>query len=179
MSDLEERMLELLDKQELHELQVRYCHGVDLQDRQLLLSVYHEDAIDAHPGFGKGSPEEFANWVIREDNSTRRIHSQHTVVNELYTIEGDKAWGECYTMGRNAWTGEGQAFGRYLDRYERRDGEWRIHRRLCVVEWAPPGGGFDSQVYGFRGKDDPSYILRAKGDPVDAMPDNYARINLS
>ena len=25
--------------------------------------------------------------------------------------------------------------GRYLDRYERRDGEWRIAARVCVHEW--------------------------------------------
>ncbi len=35
--------------------------------------------------------------------------------------------------------------GRYVDRLERRDGEWRIAERVVVLEWygAMPGGGID------------------------------------
>ena len=57
--------------------------------------------------------------------------------------------------------------GRYLDRFERRDGVWKIARRLLVDEWSrlddlpappvPPGR------VGLRSKDDPVYTFRNEG----------------
>lgn len=42
---------------------------------------------------------------------------------------------------------------RYLDRFERRGGLWRIAQRTCVWEW-PLGPGFR---LGRPGREDPSY----------------------
>ena len=38
----------LLDKQEIHEVLMRYCRGIDRCDAELLHSVYHPDATDDH-----------------------------------------------------------------------------------------------------------------------------------
>jgi hypothetical protein len=40
-----------------------YSRGIDRLDRELLMSVYHEDAIDDH-GVFVGNREEFADWAI-------------------------------------------------------------------------------------------------------------------
>ena len=52
--------------------------------------------------------------------------------------------------------------GRYLDRFERREGAWRIHHRAVVIDWsrvATIEAGFDAQGYleGARKPLDPSY----------------------
>ncbi len=38
----------MLDKQEIHEVMMRYCRAIDRMDEELLRSVYHPDAIDNH-----------------------------------------------------------------------------------------------------------------------------------
>ena len=47
---------ELLDKQALHEIAMRYTRAIDRPDRELLLSLYHDDAIDHHGTMFKGGP---------------------------------------------------------------------------------------------------------------------------
>ena len=53
--------------------------------------------------------------------------------------------------------------GRYLDRFERRDGQWRIAHRLVVVDLAtllPESNFMPSRPdLGHRGPDDPSFAL--------------------
>jgi hypothetical protein len=55
--------------------------------------------------------------------------------------------------------------GRYLDRLERRDGQWKIALRRCRVEWTLQGdgsvlspGNFAGFVKGSWDTDDPSYL---------------------
>ena len=53
---------------------------------------------------------------------------------------------------------------RYVDRFERRDGEWRIAKRQIVIDWQrddPVVGGSGARSpetqYGRRDRDDPVY----------------------
>jgi hypothetical protein len=58
------------------------------------------------------------------------------------------------------------AAGRYLDRFERREGEWKISHRHAVYDWstvAPSTDMWDranmpGYAFGQRGHGDPSYI---------------------
>ena len=38
---------ELKDRQEIYDCIMRYCRGIDRLDRDMLLSAYHPDAVDA------------------------------------------------------------------------------------------------------------------------------------
>ena len=57
--------------------------------------------------------------------------------------------------------------GRYIDRYERRNGEWKISHRTFVLDWTTSSrskdlmglGMFEEMVKGERGKQDPVYAL--------------------
>ena len=49
----------LLDKQEIHEVLMRYCRGIDRCDAELLHSVYHPDATDDHGLFKAAPPISF------------------------------------------------------------------------------------------------------------------------
>jgi hypothetical protein len=48
-------------------------------------------------------------------------------------------------------------FGRYLDRFERRGGEWRIAFRQVLVDIARPGLDPGEFAAGRRDRRDPSY----------------------
>jgi hypothetical protein len=58
----ETAMQELLDKQAIYEVVLRYCRAVDRMDMDLLLSCYHEDGIDHHTGFS-GVAADYVAWV--------------------------------------------------------------------------------------------------------------------
>jgi hypothetical protein len=64
--------------------------------------------------------------------------------------------------------------GRYVDRLERRNGEWRIAVRRCTIEWSLSGdaallkaGAFEGFIKGTWDKRDVSYArpLRVDGEP--------------
>lgn len=133
---VEQMVRELWDKQKIRETVTRYCRGVDRMDRELFLSAYHPDAIDDH-GFFVGGPEDFWRWVSHYHGNAQVAH-QHVITNHTCEIEGDTAHAETYYLfaGMDAkdmtLTLGG---GRYIDRLEKRGGEWRIAARKCVSEW--------------------------------------------
>lgn len=43
---METRLRLLEDRQAIHEVILRYCRGVDRSDPDLILSAFHDDAID-------------------------------------------------------------------------------------------------------------------------------------
>jgi hypothetical protein len=126
----------MLDREEIVDCLHRYARGVDRLDRELILSAYHPDAIDSHGAFS-GTPVEFVEWILPRQ-MTRKV-SQHYITNHTIDIEGDVAHVETYfTATLVPKDGERVVFrgGRYIDRLERRNGEWRIAVRNVVGEWA-------------------------------------------
>jgi hypothetical protein len=138
IDDLQRSVLELQDRQAISDCLMRYSRGIDRLDRELLLSAYHEDAIDDHGDF-VGSRDEFADHVLQL-HAKRHLCTQHCLFNHTCDLQGDVAHTETYYMfaGVNR---EGDmlqiAGGRYLDRLERRDGRWAIAQRICLREWSP------------------------------------------
>lgn len=138
LEELERAVTELQDRQAIHDCLMTYSRAIDRHDRELLLSVYHEDAIDDH-GVFVGSPEEFADWAL-DMHSRLHLSHQHCVLNYTCDLQGDVAHTETYYMfvGMNR---QGQPLsvsgGRYIDRLEKRNGRWAIAARVCVRDWAP------------------------------------------
>lgn len=134
--DIEAMVREIYDKQKIREVVTNYCRGVDRMDRDLLMSVYHPDAIDDH-GFFVGGREDFWDWVNRYHNNAQSSH-QHIITNHFCELDGDTAHAETYWMmaGMDAKDFSlSLGGGRYIDRLEKRMGEWRIAARKCVSEW--------------------------------------------
>jgi ketosteroid isomerase-like protein len=136
--ELEAAVVRLQDRQSISDCLSRYSRAVDRLDRELLLSVYHDDAIDDH-GVFVGGPEAFADWVIPMHTATHLSH-QHCIFNSTVDLDGEVAHVESYYMfvGLNrAGTPLAMSGGRYLDRFEKREGRWAIAARVCVRDWAP------------------------------------------
>src|SRR5262245_60945819 len=156
----------LADEHAIQRRLVEYCRGVDRGDAALVASVYHPDGTDDHGSF-KGLGSEFAEYVTRR-LPERYEATMHSISNPLVTFTGpDSAVVECHVCARHRRSDEQgtvlETFGgRYVDRFERRDGEWKIAHRIVVHEWDkrervelgwPPGRFTD----GVRGFSDPSY----------------------
>lgn len=128
-------MQTLLDRQAIYDCLVRYCRGIDRFDKSLLLSAYHPDA-QHDVGIFCGSAATFAEWVFPHHARKQRGH-QHYILNHSCEIEGDTAHTETYYLfaGINLTPPPILNGGRYIDRFERRDGIWAIADRKCLVEW--------------------------------------------
>jgi ketosteroid isomerase-like protein len=168
MSDTDAMVRTLCDRQAIRDCLATYCRAVDRLDRDLLLSVYHEDAVDDH-GVFVGDREAFADWVI--DFHSRAQHStQHIITNHSCELDGDVAHTETYWMFA-AMNKQGAPLtlsgGRYIDRFERRDGRWAIALRKVVGDWngapgeawlSPEGrAALNSGGRPSRDQSDPSY----------------------
>ncbi len=126
---------DLLAKQEIYDVLCRYCRGIDRLDMNLVRGCYHADAVDHHTGFD-GGLEEFLAWA--ESQLRQMDGTMHTIANHLIEVDGDRAVAESYANtwhwteratkpSQNALTGT-----RYVDRFERRNGIWRIAERWAV-----------------------------------------------
>jgi hypothetical protein len=143
---------ELADREAIREVVNRYVRGVDRLDADCMRSAYWPDAIDDH-GVFVGNAWEFVDRVMATHGRWRA--TLHTTTNHMIELDpgGTTARGECYNVtylipepsepaGSEAgeghdWPGPSSVetwFGRYLDKYEKRDGEWRIIHRVCVHE---------------------------------------------
>lgn len=139
MSDAVQR---LVDRTEIIEVLNRYCRGVDRCDEAELAGVYHPDGTDDHGTFS-GNGRDFAAWASKGGKRFWTA-SHHTVHNVIIEWAGDDiAEVECYVLAFNqraegierpdGGSGRVEVFaGRYLDRFERRDGVWLIAHRQAL-----------------------------------------------
>lgn len=163
---MDEELLRLLDEEAIKKVHVRYCRGVDRMDWDLIRSCYHPDALDDHGEF-VGGVEEFI--AYGKANLPNFLSTNHCICNQLVEVKGDVAFAEHYGIayhrlaaGADGIEKDWIAVIRYVDRFERRNGEWRIaHRRSLVdsdrvdpvAETLVPRG----TMAGARDRSDPSY----------------------
>jgi hypothetical protein len=158
---------DLRSRQEILDCIYRVARGVDRLDRELVLSGYHPDAVDDHGTF-VGSAEGFVDYFF--DLHRRAHHSTaHIINNHLCELDGDTAHAETYYIfaSMNAYGPPVTlAGGRYIDRFERRDGRWAIAVRKCVPGWntTPDAAVSEAMREAFKGvghisrdRDDLSY----------------------
>ncbi len=131
------RLEQLEAVEAIRDVMFRYARGADRGDIDLFKSCYWPDATDCH-WFWNGNAHEFADYVIP---LLREIpNSQHSITNPIIEIDGDRAFAECqwYVLHHIQLDDERfidqQCEGRYLDVFERRDGEWKILHRQTAME---------------------------------------------
>jgi hypothetical protein len=127
---------EALDRAALTDLVMRYCRGVDRRDFALVRSLYWDDAVDHHGAMFEGGPDDFVAW-LPEAMAPFEL-TVHRITNSVFAIDGDHAEGEHYAVAyhrtRPPARREIVIGGRYLDRYERRAGDWRFRERSLVFD---------------------------------------------
>lgn len=130
------RLARLADRIEIEDVIVRVTRGMDRHDFDLARSAFHEDALDDH-GVFIGTAADFLRWAEDLHDATLRGH-QHYISNFSVEIDGDEAHAETYVLVAGTQKGGFTTVlggGRYHDRLERRNGEWKIAARVLTVEW--------------------------------------------
>ena len=166
--DWDARIGALLDKQDIHEALTRFSRGMDRFDRDLFLSAFHDDAEMA-AGPYVGSVQGCWDWAVPM-HEAGQVLTHHSLLNVTIDLDGDTAHTETYYMfvARNRDESLVLAGGRYIDRFERRGGAWKIALRTNMIEWSclpspiplPFGDVPDIAANGVssRSPDDPSYM---------------------
>lgn len=147
----------------------RWTRGADRNDSDLMLSAFHAGATVDY-GTYRGQVEEFVSWVMTMH--TRDLtHTSHKIFNMLIELNGDTATSEAGVDCKLGFVGkEGPCelllLGRYLDRWEKRDGVWKVaHRRSAVDSYRVVPIHIPEEINpmvegtnaGLRSKDDISY----------------------
>lgn len=177
-------MQAMLDRQDIRDCLLRFCRAMDRFDKALFLSAFHPDAeVAAGPYVGDAAG--CWDWAVPM-HQAGQVLTQHLLLNHLIELNGDEAHSEAYYqfVARNHPFEDGGAEtvmlagGRYIDRFERRDGGWKIALRTNVIEWSclqpslplPFGDVPDIGLNGVSARDttDPSYArpLRNKRVPI-------------
>jgi len=162
----------LVDEHQIRAVLMRYCRGIDRLDEELLRSCFHVDSYDDHGHFA-GTGHEFVSFIVPSLRA-RAHHTTHAVANVLIDFDADdpaQARSEAYSLAHLRRTDDqGMEWldffsGRYIDDMAKRDGTWRIARRVVVHDWSTstrldddsfplPMDGF---TQGRRDRDDPVY----------------------
>ena len=136
MSDKNSSLQVLMDKQALHDLVMTYCRAIDRRDFTLLGSLYHDGAIEDRGAIFCGLASAFIAWIADEGGAYEA--TVHRIFNTLFIVDGDKAQGEIYAEAYHRTAGDDPmeivAGGRYLDCYERHEGQWKIVHRTATVD---------------------------------------------
>ena len=195
MSSINENEIrELIDRQKCYDVLTRYCRALDRCDLDLMKSVYWDDATDDH-GVFQGNAQEFAEFIIKEIQNWFEV-TMHAICNVHMEYGNDVMYTESYLIAYHKVNGarekveavQGPTYlskfdwdsvkdthhvflygGRYVDRLEKKNGEWRIALRRVVMDWNEnwPGntildeGMFSTlQLRGCHGHDDPVFHNR-------------------
>ena len=160
---MSESLARLVDKHEITETILRFARGLDRCDEDLLRESFHPGATDDHGAF-VGTAEGYIAWVLPMLATFER--TQHFVTNILVEVEGDRAFAESHFQAWRRVVEEGAAVdqvtaGRYLDRFEKRDGSWAIVHRRALREWTSHRlCDRPEPTQSRRDSTDPSYIER-------------------
>jgi len=109
----------------------RFARAVDRQDWSLARELYHDDAFDDH-GFFKGPPDAFLAHIAKLHEG--QDHSMHFNTNVLVEFQSaERAFVETYVLVLQRYADRRvSASARYLDRFEKRNGAWRVAHRTLV-----------------------------------------------
>ena len=142
VTDLSEKLQRLVDRQEILDCIHRYARALDRHDDELLRSVFHADALDNH-GRWVGFRDDFVQWANHECHTKLAAHMHHITTHHC-EIDGSIAHTESYVLFVHRYK-DGKtvhvAGGRYIDRLEKRGGEWRIALRRLVMDYRSVADG--------------------------------------
>lgn len=144
----------IADRMQIQDVMYRWCRAVDRLDFDAMRAVFHPDATDTHGPYD-GGIEGLIDW-IRERHKAIPF-SMHAISNLLIEFASpDQALVETYVRTIQQYPPEAKAAlaqlaggragqegvgidlftgSRYADRFERRNGEWRIARRTLIQDW--------------------------------------------
>jgi len=126
-----------LDREKIRECIVRLARGEDRRDADLIRACWWPDAKFDY-GVHNGDFAAYLDWVVPGSDAIK--NTQHVLGQSFVELEGAVARVETHAVSYHRvdyGTEEHDTCigGRYLDRMEKRNGEWRIANRLMLYDW--------------------------------------------
>jgi hypothetical protein len=178
----------IADRMAIQDVMYKWCRAIDRLDYEGMRAAFHPDGTDSHGAYN-GGVDGLVEWV-RERHKPIPF-SSHQVSNILIEFAAPHlALVETYIRTLQRYPADAKASlaqlsggqagkpgvgvdlltaSRYVDRFERRNSEWRIARRTLIQDWkqfievpenAPtPQAGW---LVGRRDKQDFIYLARAE-----------------
>jgi SnoaL-like domain len=142
----------IADRMQIQDTMYRWCRSVDRLDFGAMRQVFHPEALDHHGAFD-GNVDGLIDWIGKRHRDIP--FSMHAVSNMLIEFAGpDLALVESYVRTTQRYPAEAaQALAqlaggkapdgamdlltcsRYVDRFERHEGRWKIRERTLVADW--------------------------------------------
>ena len=170
---------ELVARAEIADVIARYCHVLDRQQWDGMAGCFHGDATYKF-GSIDGDWRHFVEAAKAVLGPLRISH--HQIGNLLIRVDGDRADSETYFTAYHRVAADAPAdaplpgtgtdydvviAGRYIDRFERRGGTWKIISRTGVTDWRRDSPAADNGLFalpddwrGSTGTGDPGRVMR-------------------
>jgi hypothetical protein len=161
----------LLDRQAIQQVLTLYCRGADRADIGLIAQAYHPDATEDHGGVFNGPASAYVEQLAAI--LPRAGLMNHMTTNVHIELDGDVARVESYILTFARMKKAGETFdtltlARAIDRFERRDGAWKIAARRLVWEWNHEMAFVETWGRGLIAPD-PSILVRGAKAPNDLV----------
>jgi len=188
MSATPDRLQAMVDRQSIETVIARYYRAVDRLDQKLLESVFWPDAHFA--GGPTDAPASVFLPHLLDGPRNSFEMSFHSIGNMLIELESEQAFGETYVtayhkskrssesarflLGDTLFKEYGEDVSRhyemtlglrYVDKFEKRHGEWCILERSLIVEWCRHCVANEIPMDGLGG----IFALRGKRDRSDCI----------
>lgn len=170
---MEDQLRELLEHQAIRQCLSRLARGEDRRDAELIRSCWWPNANFDY-GVYRGSFDEYLAWVV--PGSDAISNTLHFLGQSHFQSDGERWRVETYALSyHRVAMGDGSGEdderdtcigGRYLDLFERRDGQWRIAERTMLYDWSQDWGkaaDWSQGIMGYPFGDD-RFPGRARGD---------------
>ena len=138
MSDVSSQLQHLIDKDAIRDVLNGIARGVDRFDGGLLGACIHDDAVLDMGGATTMTGAAFAQAL--KPPEVPPSGRMHILGNVWIEVAADTARSESHIVSCQQLEAGGQTAtrfraGRYLDRFERRDGVWKLSARTLIDEW--------------------------------------------
>jgi hypothetical protein len=168
MESTTEQLKAFLDREQIRERIVRLARGEDRRSADIISACYWPDAATDY-GVFQGSFKEYLAWVVPGAEAIK--NTQHVLGQSVIDLEAASARVETQVISyHRVDIGQGDldtcVGGRYLDRFEKRDGDWRIAHRTMLYDWYQDWGKAIDWSKGVMGLPFSAehYAGRARGD---------------
>ncbi len=146
-------MQAMLDRDKVRDCIARLARGEDRRCADRIRKCFWPDATTDF-GIFAGTFAEYLDWVV--PGSPAVLLTQHILGQSLVKVQGDLAAAETHvTSYHRVNLGEEERDmvmgGRYLDRLELRNGEWRIVQRTMLYDWSQDWGQSVDWTHGMMG----------------------------
>ena len=164
-----DQLAAMLDRDLIRTCLIRLARGEDRRDAALITASYWPDSVTDY-GVFKGDFAAYLAWVV--PGSDAIANTQHVLGQSHIELAGYRARVETQAISYHRIDyGGGDEHdtcmgGRYLDLFEKRDGDWRIASRTMLYDWSQDWGAAADWSQGLMGMpfSAPHYTGRAHGD---------------